>query len=144
MILQALYFQYSQIGFVLFEVGPPDWPMYDSLRAQISSSLQGALLFEQAQQHTKQLDKIIAETMVITEEMQVTLSETSRQAQIVSKAARESMDVSRIGEDVVSYAVKGMETIQCRVDKIAKTIGMLSKHILKIEEIINTLEHIAD
>jgi signal transduction histidine kinase/DNA-binding LacI/PurR family transcriptional regulator/AraC-like DNA-binding protein len=50
MILQALYFQDTQIGFVLFEVGPQNWPMYSALRAQISSALQGYLLFQEAQQ----------------------------------------------------------------------------------------------
>lgn len=44
MILLALHFQESQIGFVLFEAGTKDWPIYEILRAQISSALQGALL----------------------------------------------------------------------------------------------------
>jgi signal transduction histidine kinase/DNA-binding LacI/PurR family transcriptional regulator len=50
MILQALYFQDTQVGFVLFEVGPQNWPMYNVLRAQISSALQGGLLFQEVQQ----------------------------------------------------------------------------------------------
>ncbi|MFC1959655.1 substrate-binding domain-containing protein [Chloroflexota bacterium] len=50
MILQALYFQDTQIGFVLFELGPQNWPMYNVLRAQISSALQGNLLFQETQQ----------------------------------------------------------------------------------------------
>jgi signal transduction histidine kinase/AraC-like DNA-binding protein len=50
MILQALYSQETQIGFVLFEIGPQNWPMYDVLRTQISSALQGALLFQEVQQ----------------------------------------------------------------------------------------------
>jgi PAS domain S-box-containing protein len=43
-VVEALYFQDRQLGFVLFEVGPKDGRIYDTLRDQINSALQGALL----------------------------------------------------------------------------------------------------
>jgi DNA-binding LacI/PurR family transcriptional regulator/anti-anti-sigma regulatory factor len=43
-IVQSLYFQKDQIGFVLFEVGPQNGSIYWVLRGEISSALQGALL----------------------------------------------------------------------------------------------------
>jgi signal transduction histidine kinase/DNA-binding LacI/PurR family transcriptional regulator/AraC-like DNA-binding protein len=49
-VVEPLYFQDEQIGFVLFEIGPRDGTVYEVLRAQISSALKGALLFQQAQQ----------------------------------------------------------------------------------------------
>lgn len=50
LVLQPLYFQEEQIGFVLFEVGPMDGSIYEVLRGQISSSLKGALLFDETRQ----------------------------------------------------------------------------------------------
>lgn len=47
LVLQPLYFQEEQIGFVLFEVGPMDGSIYEVLRGQVSSSLKGALLFDE-------------------------------------------------------------------------------------------------
>jgi PAS domain S-box-containing protein len=44
MVLQPLFFQDNQIGFVLFEVGPQEWSVYSILRGEIASALQGALL----------------------------------------------------------------------------------------------------
>lgn len=49
-VVEPLYFQDEQIGFVLFEIGPRDGTVYEVLRAQISSALKGASLFQQAQQ----------------------------------------------------------------------------------------------
>ncbi|MBN2007302.1 MAG: SpoIIE family protein phosphatase [Anaerolineae bacterium] len=56
MMMQSLHFQNSQIGFVLFEVGTRNWPIYDMLRGEISTSLQGALLVRQVKQRLLQLE----------------------------------------------------------------------------------------
>jgi serine phosphatase RsbU (regulator of sigma subunit) len=58
MVLQPLYFQDVQIGFVLFEVGPRDWSMYEVLRGEIASVLQGALLVEQEEKRARQLQTV--------------------------------------------------------------------------------------
>ena len=144
MILYALYFQDSQIGYVLFEVGPPDWQMYNVLRTQISSSLQGAQLFEQTQQRTEQLDTIVTETLTTSEEMLAAISEASQQAQIVSNAAQASMNVSKSGLDAVSNTISGMERIRQLVEDIAQSILSLSKNSLKIEEILIAVENIVE
>jgi hypothetical protein len=49
LVVEALYFQQQQIGFVLFEVGPQDGKLYEILRKQLSSALQGTLLLQQVQ-----------------------------------------------------------------------------------------------
>jgi signal transduction histidine kinase len=48
-VVEPLYFREEQIGFVLIEIGPQDGAAYEVLRAQISSALKGALLFQEAQ-----------------------------------------------------------------------------------------------
>ncbi len=57
MIVEPLYFQNHQIGFAVFEAGPREGDVYEMLRAQISSSLQGALLVQRVQQHAAELTR---------------------------------------------------------------------------------------
>ncbi len=47
LVLEALEFQREEIGFVLFEVGPHDGPVYEALRSQLGSSIKGAVLFDE-------------------------------------------------------------------------------------------------
>jgi anti-anti-sigma regulatory factor len=63
MMLQPLYFQDSQIGFVLFEVGPQDWPVYEVLRGEIASVLQGALLMQRVQERTEESARLQQEVI---------------------------------------------------------------------------------
>jgi hypothetical protein len=143
-VISPLYFREQQFGFVLFEAGQADGAVFESLRAQISSMLQGAFLMQQVQQHTAQLDTIVTETLATSEEMRVTIAETSRQAQAVASAAQQSVDVSKTGQDAVTNTVAGMETIQHQVANIAQSILALSERTQQIGEIISAVEEIAD
>jgi len=54
-VIESLYFQENQIGFIVFEPDTHDGKVYEILRGQISSALQGALLVQRIQQHSAQL-----------------------------------------------------------------------------------------
>jgi PAS domain S-box-containing protein len=54
-VVESLHFQENHLGFVLFEVGPRDGAIYETLQGQISSALQGALLVQRVQDHAAQL-----------------------------------------------------------------------------------------
>jgi PAS domain S-box-containing protein len=47
MAVEALYFRENQLGFALFEMGPREGVVYETLRGQISNALQGALILEE-------------------------------------------------------------------------------------------------
>ena len=141
-IIEPLNFQESHLGYAIFEVGQLNGVIYDSLRGQISSALQGALLIEQVQKHAKNLDAIVAHTLSASEKIQNTISETSRQAQAVSKTAQLSMEVSKTGNDAISCTISGMDVIKQQVEGIAGTILTLSKHTKQIGEIIAAMENI--
>jgi signal transduction histidine kinase/DNA-binding LacI/PurR family transcriptional regulator len=88
MIVTSLYFEDNQLGLALFEMGPPDGATYDTLRGQISSALQGALLLqerqraetalaqayarveEQVEERTRELQQEVAERRRAEEELQ--------------------------------------------------------------------------
>ena len=143
-VLAPLHFQEEQLGFVFFEAGPPDGTIYESLRGQISSVLKGALLVQQVQLHTAQLDTVVTETLTTSVEMRVTIAETARQAQAVADAAQQSMQVSKDGQNAVTDTVAGMETIRRQVEDIAQSILALSERTQQIGAIINAVEEIAD
>jgi PAS domain S-box-containing protein len=54
-IIEPLYFGREQFGFILFEMGPRDGQLYDILRGEISSALQGALLAERIRSHAAEI-----------------------------------------------------------------------------------------
>ncbi len=66
LIAEALYFKEDQIGFVLFEPGPRDGYIYEALRGQISSALQGALLMQSVQERSAEIvrQKYILDTFM--------------------------------------------------------------------------------
>jgi PAS domain S-box-containing protein len=55
MVVESLYFQEHQIGFVLFEMGPREGKIYDVLRGEISSALQGAILVQRVQERSAEV-----------------------------------------------------------------------------------------
>jgi DNA-binding LacI/PurR family transcriptional regulator/signal transduction histidine kinase len=49
-VVQALYFRENQLGLALFEMGPREGRIYERLRSQLSSALQGTLLLTEHEQ----------------------------------------------------------------------------------------------
>lgn len=143
-VVVPLYFQEQQLGLAFFEVGPRDGAIYESLRGQISSLLQGTLLMQQVQQHAGQLDAVVAETLATAEQMRLTITEVAQQARTVADTARQSMEVSKTGEDAVARTVAGMEVVRQQVEEIAASILALSAHTQQIGEIISAVDDIAD
>ena len=50
LVAEPLYFQEKPLGYVVFEIGPYDGNVYELLRNNLSSALQGASLFQESQQ----------------------------------------------------------------------------------------------
>jgi signal transduction histidine kinase/DNA-binding LacI/PurR family transcriptional regulator/AraC-like DNA-binding protein len=49
LVVEPLYFQDKSLGYVVFEIGPHDGNIYELLRNNLSSALQGASLFQEIQ-----------------------------------------------------------------------------------------------
>jgi DNA-binding LacI/PurR family transcriptional regulator/GAF domain-containing protein len=65
-VVEPLYFQYDQIGFVLLEVGPREGDVYEALCGQISNALKGALPVEQEEKRAFQLQSVAEVSMVVS------------------------------------------------------------------------------
>lgn len=76
-IVEPLFFENEQLGFVLFEMGPSDGVVYETLRDQIGSALKAALLVRQlleetARRETAERDRLQKE-MEIAERIQTSI-----------------------------------------------------------------------
>ncbi|RPJ06821.1 MAG: hypothetical protein EHM28_09315 [Spirochaetaceae bacterium] len=100
-IIEALYFNELQMGFVIFAVGPNDGIIYDSLRTQLSSSLYGALLLK--------------ERAEVRQLLEITLAAMQHKATIVS-------DRSRNISSHVTESSAAMEQLSASVREISKNI----------------------
>jgi signal transduction histidine kinase/DNA-binding LacI/PurR family transcriptional regulator len=60
-VVEPLYFRDEQLGILVLEAGPVEGPIYENLRAQVSSALQGSRLLTQVRQHADQLERGVAQ-----------------------------------------------------------------------------------
>jgi diguanylate cyclase (GGDEF)-like protein len=70
LILMPLFFRDEQLGFILFELGPREEIIYETLRTQISSALKGASLFQSHIDTENELIKTLAELDHTNKELQ--------------------------------------------------------------------------
>jgi phosphoserine phosphatase RsbU/P len=68
-IVEPLFFESEQLGFVLFEMGPSDGVVYETLRDQIGSALKAALLVKQLVEETARRE--MAERDRLQKEMEI-------------------------------------------------------------------------
>jgi DNA-binding LacI/PurR family transcriptional regulator/anti-anti-sigma regulatory factor len=87
-VVEPLYFQEHQLGFVLFEVGPREGMIYDVLRGEISSALQGALLLQELERAYTEVEQQVAER---TAELKREQEESARLQQEVIEAQQRAI-----------------------------------------------------
>jgi len=86
MVVEPLYFRENHLGFILFETGTMTGDMYEVLRGQISSALTGALLMQQEEKRSRQL-QTVAE---VSTEASASLLDTTMLLQKVVDLTKES------------------------------------------------------
>ncbi len=68
-VVEPLFFESEQLGYVLFEMGPNEGVVYETLRDQIASALKGALLVHQLVEETARRE--MAERDRLQKEMEI-------------------------------------------------------------------------
>jgi GAF domain-containing protein len=98
-VVEPLYFQENQLGFVLLEVGPHEGSVYELLRGQISSVLQGASLIEQAESRT-----LLIQTTAEVSQVANAILDPGELIQKIVDLIRERFDLYYVGLFLVDQA----------------------------------------
>ena len=96
LVVEPLYFQDDQLGFVLFEMGPREGSMYKTLRGQISSALYGALLWRERQRAETALEKAY---LAVEQQVQERTAQLQREIAEREQAQAES---ARLQQEVIA------------------------------------------
>ncbi len=91
-IVEPLFFENEQLGFVLFEMGPTDGVVYETLRDQIGSALKGALLVQQLVEETARRE--MAERDRLQKEMEI--AERIQTSILPKNVALSGMDMASV------------------------------------------------
>jgi signal transduction histidine kinase/DNA-binding LacI/PurR family transcriptional regulator len=112
MIVEALYFEETQLGFAIFEMGPTDGATYGTLRGQISSALQGALLLQERQQAEAALEQAYA---AVEQQIEERTQELQQEIVERKRAETELQRYQEHLEELVSERTRALEEAQAEL-----------------------------
>jgi PAS domain S-box-containing protein len=99
-LVEPLYFREEQIGFVVFEMGPREGNVYETLRGELSSVLQAALLVCRVEERSAELarQQYILDTFMESVPDRIYFKDTQSRITRVNKAFAIQMGVKDPGE----------------------------------------------
>lgn len=142
LLVEPLSFQGRSLGIVVFELGPLEGDIYVGLRSTLSSAIQGSLLIEDIRNHASQVDRIVANTVTTSEEIQRMIAEAASQSHQVLQGAQASIEAGKAGQQAVQETIRGIEQIRDRVGVIARSIEDLSARVYTVTGLIEAIENI--
>jgi PAS domain S-box-containing protein len=100
MVIEPLYFREEQIGFVLLEMGPREGNVYETLRGELSSALEGALLVERIEERSDALarQQYILDTFMANVPDRIYFKDTQSRFTQVNQALLKKMGISELDQ----------------------------------------------
>lgn len=93
---------------------------------------------------TTEQSAAVNQTAATVDEVLSSVKQTSDNAYQVAQVAKQTLNVSRQGQDAVRDSIQGIGRVQRKVKDIINNANTLAAHTQQIEEIISTVEAIAD
>lgn len=104
-VVEPLHFQNDQIGFVMFEAEPRDGNIYETLRGEISSALQGALLLQARDKAEAELAQAYAE---VEQQVAERTAELQREIKEREHAQAESL---RLQQEIIEAQQQALQEL---------------------------------
>ncbi len=139
LVVEPLYFQDKSLGYVVFEIGPRNGNLYELLRNNLSSALQGAALFQEIQQarlDAEKADRIKTRLLAnVSHEMRTPLNI------IMSYTQNALQDPGKYGGELSSSLTSDLLQIQSNAEHQLRVINdLLDLSRAEIDELDLSLE----
>jgi signal transduction histidine kinase/AraC-like DNA-binding protein/CheY-like chemotaxis protein len=139
LVVEPLYFQDKSLGYIVFEIGPHVGNIYELLRSNLSSALQGAALFQEIQQarlDAEKADHIKTRLLAnVSHEMRTPLN-------IITGYTQNALQTpNKYGDELPSSLLNDLRQIQSNAEHQLRVINdLLDLSRAEIEELDLTLE----
>lgn len=139
LVVEPLYFQDKSLGYVVFEIGPHDGNTYELLRSNLSSALQGAMLFQEIQQarlDAEKADRIKTRLLAnVSHEMRTPLN-------IITGYTQDAIQKpEKYGGEIPAALLNNLHQIQSNAEHQLRVINdLLDLSRAEIDELDLTLE----
>jgi signal transduction histidine kinase/DNA-binding LacI/PurR family transcriptional regulator/AraC-like DNA-binding protein len=139
LVVEPLYFQDKSLGYVVFEIGPHDGNIYELLRNNLSSALQGAMLFQEIQQarlDAEKADRIKTRLLAnVSHEMRTPLN-------IIMGYTQDALQKpNKYGDEIPPSLLSDLHQIQSNAEHQLRVINdLLDLSRAEINELDLTLE----
>ncbi len=139
LVVEPLYFQDKSLGYVVFEIGPHDGNTYELLRNNLSSALQGAMLFQEIQQarlDAEKADRIKTRLLAnVSHEMRTPLN-------IIMGYTQDALQKpNKYGDEISSSLLSDLHQIQSNAEHQLRVINdLLDLSRAEIDELDLSLE----
>jgi signal transduction histidine kinase/DNA-binding LacI/PurR family transcriptional regulator/AraC-like DNA-binding protein len=139
LVIEPLYFQDKSLGYVVFEIGPHDGNIYELLRNNLSSALQGAMLFQEIQQarlDAEKADRIKTRLLAnVSHEMRTPLN-------IIMGYTQDALQKpQKYGDDIPASLLSDLHQIQSNAEHQLRVVNdLLDLSRAEIDELDLSLE----
>jgi diguanylate cyclase (GGDEF)-like protein/PAS domain S-box-containing protein len=148
-MIMPLYFKNTNLGFVLFKIGPMNGMIYQSLSMQISGTLEGAQLFEKVESQTGKLkEEIVNRTFDLdyaNQKLKQEMEEKEKvQHELSMEKERALVTLESIGDGIITTDNQGIITYLNPVAE--KLTGWKNNHAagLSLQKVLNVTYNLGD